>query len=406
MGVNSNSVKPRALNSNVKDMAANKGNHRMLYDNVQLVSDDITAKALAEFSQREGEEFWPLLSNIFDGIRQGLIVADRRGRIVVFNQTAQKIMGYAASDVVGHCLLWDFCENCDKPPVFQQSLLQGRDFPAEEVEMYAKNSNLALGVRVTPLYTQAGELQGAWATIRDLDAWRAEERQQRSLVKMASIGRIISAVAHEINNPLQTVRTSLELGLDPRKNSAKRKEYLHTADQEINRIAKIIGQMRNFYRTNLVEKTSTDVNQTLGDALSLLQKPFQQAQVEITLALQPDLPLVWAIDYQLEQVFLNLLLNALEAMPHGGKLEVESRLAAENLVAVIFTDNAEASASLKIDQLFDPFAGNRSGGLGLGLSVSQEIIAELGGHIEARLCEKTDCGHILTVYLPCQAQYH
>lgn len=362
--------------------------------------DDKTANALFEFGKNEGVDFWPMLRTIFDSLRQGLIVADHAGKIVIFNAAAQKIMGYAAEDVVGHASLWDFCESCEEPPVFQQSLKQGRSFPAEEVEMAVKNSNLAVGVSVTPLYTKTGQLQGAMATIRDLDAWRARQREQKSLARLASIGRIISAIAHEINNPLQAVRTSLELGLDPRKTAARREEYLHTADQEIERIVRVIGQMRNFYRPNPTERTSANIELVVREALFLLEKHFQKAQVEIETYFQPALPPVSAIDYQLKQVFLNLLLNALEAMPNGGKLKVETRLASDNMLAIVFTDDAEPADAIKIEQIFDPFAGNRSDGLGLGLSVSQEIISELGGHIEARLCDKPACGHILTVYLP------
>lgn len=369
----------------------------------QLASEDVAANALFEFAYNERDDFWPMLRTIFDSVNQGIIVANRYGRVTIFNQKAQQIMGYTTEDVVGRCLLWDFCDSCESPPVFQKSLMEGQCFPPTEIEMYTKDSSVALGVRVTPLYNKDNELQGAVATIRDLGAWRARKREQRSLVRMASIGRIVSAIAHEINNPLQTVRTSLELGFDPRKSSERRQEYLRTADQEISRIAKIIGQMRKFYRPSAAEEIESDVNEVINDALYILEENLQKAGVEIQTNLAADLPLVQMVGYQLEQVFLNLLLNALETMPKGGKLRVESYRSDLNTITVSFTDNAELKNDISIEELFDPFAGNRTDGLGLGLSVSQEIIAEVGGRIEAKLTDPSG-GYILTVYLPCQEE--
>jgi PAS domain S-box-containing protein len=352
--------------------------------------------ALQELA-RQNEDIWELLAGVFDNLSQGIILADRNGRVVVFNQAAEKIMGYQAAEVVGRQSLWDFCEECDRPPLFRESLLRGQSFPEEEVEMYAKDNRRGpVGVKVKPLYGQDGVLKGALATLRSLEESRAREREHKSLVRLASIGRIISAIAHEINNPLQTVRTSLELGLDPRKTPDRRQAYLETADQEITRISRVIGQMRDFYRPNPGQKHPTDVNDTLREALALLDKQIEQSGVEVNLELASNLPAVSLIDYQLQQVFLNLILNALEAMPEGGRLFISSQLEGSN-VLVAFHDSAEPLHPHHAANLFDPFAANGRGGeLALGLSVSREIITELGGSIEIQ----SDDGNTLVVRLP------
>lgn len=352
--------------------------------------------ALQELA-RQDEDIWELLAGVFDNLSQGIILADRNGRVVVFNQVAEKIMGYRAAEVVGRQSLWDFCEECDQPPLFRESLLHGQSFPEEEVEMYAKDNRRGpVGVKVTPLYGQDGALKGALATIRSLEEIRAREREHKSLVRLASIGRIISAIAHEINNPLQTVRTSLELGLDPRKTPDRRQAYLETADQEITRISRVIGQMRNFYRPNPGQKQPTAVNDTLREALALLNKPIEQSGVEVSLELASGLPAVSLIDYQLQQVFLNLILNALEAMPEGGQMFISSRLEGSN-VLVAFHDSAKPLHPRHAANLFDPFAAHGRGGeLTLGLLVSREIITELGGSIEIQC----DNGNTFVVRLP------
>lgn len=352
--------------------------------------------ALQELA-RQDEDIWELLAGVFDNLSQGIILADRNGRVVIFNQVAEKIMGYRAAEVVGRQSLWDFCEECDQPPLFRESLLHGRSFPEEEVEMYAKDNRRGpVGVKVTPLYGQDGALKGALATIRSLEEIRAREREHKGLVRLASIGRIISAIAHEINNPLQTVRTSLELGLDPRKTPDRRQAYLETADQEITRISRVLGQMRDFYRPNPGQQQPTAVNETLREALALLNKQIEQSGVEVSLELASGLPAVSLIDYQLQQVFLNLILNALEAMPEGGQMFISSRLEGSN-VLVAFHDSAEPLHPRHAANLFDPFAAHGRGGeLTLGLLVSREIITELGGSIEIQC----DNGNTFVVRLP------
>lgn len=361
------------------------------------VSEPLPLAALQQMAAKDGSRFWYMLAGVFDGLNQGVIVADRSGQVVIFNKIAEQIMGFEAAEVVGHRSLWDFCEECDRPPLFRQSLSHGESFPEEEVEMTGKDTQHgSVGVKVTALYGPDNCLEGALAIIRSLDEIRQHEQEQKSLVRLAAIGRIISAVAHEINNPLQTVRTSLELALDPRKSPERRHEYLRAADQEISRISRIIGQMRSFYRPTPGEKRSTPLNDKLQEAVSLLEKPLREAGVEIELELEASLPSVNLIDYQLEQVFLNLILNAIEAMPEGGRLVIRSYRAELNRIAVSFRDSAANLEQDALERLFDPLESRRNNALGIGLSVSREIISELGGTIEA----SSGKGTTLTVYLP------
>jgi len=351
-------------------------------------------EALQVLAAKEGSHFWEMLTGVFDSLNQAIIIADRNGRVVVFNQVAEQVMGYQASQVVGRSSLWDFCEECDRPPLFRESLSNGHSFPEEEVEMNATQGTV--GVKVTALYGQDGQLEGALAVVRSLDEIRQQEHERKNLVRLAAIGRIIAAVAHEINNPLQTVRTSLELALDPRKSEERRHHYLKAADQEISRIAHVIGQMRSFYRPSPGQKHPTHSNDKLRDAISLLQKPLSEAKVEVELSLDETLPPLNLLDYQLEQVFLNLILSAVEDMPEGGKLLIGSRRSGPKQIAISFTDARSHLGQVQLERLFDPMESRSKLGLGIGLSVSREIITELGGTIEA----SSEGGTTLTVYLP------
>jgi two-component system sensor histidine kinase AtoS len=367
---------------------------RLHFNSIKKTEAEIPLAALQKLAADKGSQFWYFLAEVFDTLHQGVIVADQSGLVVIFNKRAEQIMGYSAAEVLGRSSLWDFCEECDRPPLFRESLSNGQSFPEEEVEMSGRNGTI--GVRVTALYGPDGRLEGALATLRSLDEVRQREKEQKNLVRLAAIGRIISAVAHEINNPLQTVRTSLELALDPRKSTERRRDYLQAADQEISRISRIIGQMRSFYRPTPGEKQATVVNAKLQEAITLLEKPLGEAGVQVEFDLAEHLPEVNLIDYQLEQVFLNLILNALEEMPENSKLYISSRLEETDRIAISFRYKAPQSGRVELDHLFDPLANRRSHALGIGLSVCREIISELGGTIEAT----TNGGLTLTVYLP------
>lgn len=362
------------------------------------VTPNPSLAALSVLAAKENNHFWEMLLEVFDNLNQGIIIADRNGRVIVFNHIAEQIMGYAAHEVVGRSSLWDFCEECDRPPLFRESLSNGHSFPEEEVEMNGVQG--VVGVKVTALYNQAGGLEGALAVIRSLAEIRQQEHERKHLVRLAAIGRIISAVAHEINNPLQTVRTSLELALDPRKSPERRQHYLKTADQEISRIAHIIAQMRSFYRASPGESHPTHLNDKLRDAISLLQKPLSQAGVEVELKLEETLPPLNLLDYQLEQVFLNLILSAIENMPEGGKLRIGSRRSGPGQIAISFSDGRSHLGQDQLERLFDPMESRHNLGLGIGLSVSREIITELGGTIEIEAKASSNGGTTLTVYLP------
>ncbi len=354
---------------------------------------------LKQLAEQGGSGFWEMLGGVFDNLEQGIIIADRSGRVVVFNRLAEQIMGYQANEVVGHRSLWDFCDECDRPPLFRASLSSGNSFPEEEVEMAHKNNESTIvGVKVTALYGQDNRLEGALAVIRSLSEIRERESERKNLVRLAAIGRIISAVAHEINNPLQTVRTSLELALDPRKSAERRRQYLQAADQEINRISQVIGQMRSFYRPTPIEKQPSQLNDRVRSALNLLEKPLREAEVTVLMQLDEALPTVNLIDYQLEQVFLNLILNAIETLPDGGQLTISSQLIEPSRVAISFnTNTSNQHTPQRLEHIFDPLESRRNAGLAIGLSVSREIIHEMGGTVEV----SDVSGLTLTVYLPC-----
>jgi two-component system sensor histidine kinase AtoS len=340
-----------------------------------------TLNSLAKITPATKAQELAMQSEIFDNLDQGIIVTDNSGYITLFNRAAEELTGYEADEVVGQLCLWDFCDACQPSPLFRDNLEKGRSFAAEDVYIASKDDvNIKLGVRVTPLYGNTQALTGALAVIRDVSKKHAIEQNQRAFVRMAAIGRIVSAIAHEINNPLQSIRTILELSKNPKRTIEQRQKYLEAADAEINRIVSIIGQMRSFYRpTPTSAKPLADVNVIVLKTLASLEEVMAESEVQVEARLAPKLTQVRVMDYQLEQIMLNLIIQVLSNTTKGGKLSVTTGRISDSISIILY--NSANSGSEGISSLFEQYL-NIKAGMSLGLSVSKEIIEEVGGKIE------------------------
>ncbi len=220
----------------------------------------------------------------------------------------------------------------------------------------------------------------------DLESFAEEvERSQNQLIqaeKMAAVGRLAASLAHEINNPLQAIQNSLHLALHQGLEEEKRRQFLEMAQQEVTRLVQIVRRMLDFYRPSSAMQP-LDVNRPVEDALAIAGKRLQQARIEIVSRLSSNLPPVRGAPNQLTQVFLNIIINAVEAMPEGGTLWVGSAYHAERRqIVVAFRDSGPGIAPEMREHMFEPFHTSKSTGTGLGLAISYGIIERHGGMIE------------------------
>jgi signal transduction histidine kinase len=221
----------------------------------------------------------------------------------------------------------------------------------------------------------------------ELTAFAEElERSQSQLVqaeKMAAVGRLTASIAHEINNPLQAIQTSLHLTVHPNLDEAGRRRYLGIAQEEMRRLVQIVRRMLDFYRPASSMACALDLNRAVQDALAIANKKLQQAHIQVSVRLAPDLPPVWGSANQLSQVFLNIIINALEAMNDGGKLWVGTAYHAErDQVVAAFRDSGTGITPEVREHFFEPFHTTKTNGTGLGLAISYGIVKRHKGTIE------------------------
>jgi len=216
---------------------------------------------------------------------------------------------------------------------------------------------------------------------------RQLEDSQRALIqaeKMAIAGRLTTSIAHEINNPLQAVQNCLHLAERAQLTGDQRENYLHMAQTEMDRLMKTVQRMLDFYRPSVLDRKPVDLNHLVLKVLSLLEKQLTDQQVTVQRKLSPQLPTVMVVSDQIQQVILNLILNAMEAMINGGIILIETSINPTNPteVEMLFQDNGPGVPPNQRKHLFEPFISTKEGGTGLGLTVSYGIITAHGGSLD------------------------
>jgi signal transduction histidine kinase len=231
----------------------------------------------------------------------------------------------------------------------------------------------------------ATALENSRLYAEQLEYIRQIEASQKALIqaeKMAAAGRLSASIAHEINNPLQAVQNCLHLAGREDLPAEKRKEYFDLARTELERLMVTARRMLDFYRPNASTQTQVNLLDMLEYVLSLMSKQLDEARVNVIKDIRDDLPLITAVGSQIQQVFINLILNAADAMaPEGGDLHITARTW-EDGVELLFQDSGKGISDAEQANIFEPFFSTKDGGTGLGLTVSYNIITAHGGSLD------------------------
>ena len=213
------------------------------------------------------------------------------------------------------------------------------------------------------------------------------EMSQQALIeseKQAAAGRLTAAIAHEINNPLQALQNCLDLSSRKSLPQAERTHYLNMAQSELVRLKTTVQRMLDFYRPGIRDRRSTQVNDQLDRVLALLKPQFDELGIIVHRDLDPQLPQVIVVSNQIQQVFFNLLINAMEAIPEGGEIWVQTRHLGKlkpPAIEILIEDSGPGIPEAQRSNLYKPVESTKEQGTGLGLAVSYGIMTAHGGKI-------------------------
>jgi PAS domain S-box-containing protein len=346
---------------------------------------------------------------LLQNLTTGVVAADADGHITVFNQEAAQIAGLNTNG--GERTIEDL--PAPLRDVIQTTLTSGERQEDREVELRAATGSTFARASSATFHGQGGELLGALMVVTDITALKRLELQIRRSDRLASLGTLSAGMAHEIKNPLVSIKTFAQLLPERYHETDFRETFSGLIVHEIDRIDSLVNQLLRFARPAKPLLRPMHVHEVLEKTFRLVQHRLYQKEIKLTQTLEASLDTIRADSDQMEQVFLNFFLNAMDAMKRGGELTVETEIRRGNsLVTPLLPEDEERREALRISirdtgegikkedigRVFDPFFTTKDFGTGLGLSVVHGIIEEHGGQIEVE--SEVHKGTAFHIFLP------
>ena len=343
--------------------------------------------------------------NIIESLNDGLVVLDLEDRVVRWNAALARLYGVAGAAAVGKPLVTLF-----DAPFTDRFAAERRDRPAGSTlyrvplaSRHAREArDLLINAAQAPLLTPGGDTAGTMILLEDITARVRLEEQLQLSERMASVGLLAAGVAHEVNTPLTGISSYTQMLIESTDPDDARREVLKKIERQVFRATRIVNGLLNLSRPGQSEATGpVDVNGVMNDVLVLVEHQLRTSNIRIRRELSKAPTIAQGVEGKLQQVFLNLILNARDAMPNGGWLSIRSRVEDDRAVIDV-ADTGAGIANADLSRIYDPFFTTKAvgRGTGLGLSIVYSVVQEHRGTIDCR----TDSGGTrFTVTLPAPA---
>jgi PAS domain S-box-containing protein len=355
--------------------------------------------------------------SIIESIGSGLITIDLNERITSFNQSAADMLGYRALEVIGkslHDILSP--EECAK--LLPKTNGRKKSLPSREMEFTRQDKKkIHVGFTVTPRIDHHNRSVGTIISFRDISQIKQMQAEVLRMDRMASLGVLASGIAHEIRNPLagiKTVAQTLEEEIEP---GDHRREYLGRIVRQVNRMDELLRTIFTYARPQPPVRKHTRLEEIIQEVVALMEQRLAKNNITLEQIYAPGLPSIFVDVHQIEQVFINLILNAIDALPTGGRMMIAAcaRQAVLELidrrgrrhpspggpvlyVEVKVSDSGIGISKENLQTIFDPFFTTKAQGSGLGLSIVYRIIEEHRGDIQ--VASEVGKGTTFTLLLP------
>ena len=353
--------------------------------NEELARNFVKLQHAEAESRRERDR----LDLIIENVGHPIVVCDSAGNFILFNRRAELL--FQENPSFSSSAATAVRTNAVKLTSFISTLASASETGRQaEIELIDPEGGRALPMEITAreVLDATGQVTAVVSILHDLTEIRELERRrvEQQLFeseKLAAVGRLAASIAHEVNNPLEAIKNALYL-MQASSEVDSNSRFLEIARKETERVSHIIRQMLGFARRP-GEVDWVDVNQLIEETLVLLEKKMRQLRIRVSKNLDPSLPRIRARADQLRQVFLNLIINAQQAMDGAGEIHVSTsryEQALQPSILVQLSDSGVGIASDDIGRIFDPFFSTGKKGTGLGLWVTQDIVRQHGGRIE------------------------
>lgn len=335
---------------------------------------------------------------ILDSIDEGILAVNEAGRVIIINDAAVHLLGLDNANALGQEFTAVLGEG-ELAEMLWSTLGQEKGLRDQKLSLtLAARGQMELLAGTSVLRDYRGKFLGVALTVRDITEREKLLRIFRRNERLSALGTLVAGVAHEIRNPLTAIRGYVQFWMKKSREQQPSEKSLQTINREINRLNDLVEKLLYFARPGKARMAFHDINQILVRVLTFVQE-INQVSVEVGTHFAAELPPVYCDRDQIERVFNNIVFNACQAMPQGGKLSVESRYEAQaDVVRVAIRDTGEGIPAENLSALFNPFFTTKAKGTGLGLAIAHEIVRTHGGDIEVSSIE--DEGSEFVIILP------
>jgi two-component system, NtrC family, sensor kinase len=341
--------------------------------------------------------------NIIESINVGVLVINLQGRITNWNSALEAIYGLKREEAIGRRITQVF-----QPEMLKalRDLMQRAEWQkGEPVNVYkfrassVDGRDLTLNVSLAALQSKTEEVEGTLVAIEDVTERMKLEEQVQQSDKLSSIGLLAAGVAHEVNTPLTGISSYSQMLMQQVPETDPRHQLLEKIYRQTSRASSIVNNLLNFSRVSDSRFAMIDLNRVLDDTIQLLESQLRNTQIEVVRSYSAELPLVPGNAPKLQQVFMNLILNARDAMSEGGRLDISTE-SDEDSVIIKFRDSGMGIDPEHLTKIYDPFFTTKQigKGTGLGLAVSYGIIKDHSGNIDVE--SKLGEGALFMITLP------
>jgi PAS domain S-box-containing protein len=340
------------------------------------------------------------LESVLDSMSDGIIVCDASNNLTLANKSAERLLPLLGGDTQERPL-WYFVDD-EEIAAFLKNSLEGHDRIVDrEFTLESKGIRRTLALSILPLVS-GGKIRGSLLQAEDVTEKRSREARLRRAESLASLTTVTAGVAHEIKNPLASISIHLQLlrkalGSRPKGESDKIGKYLDVVNEEVERLNRIVVDFLFAVRPIDIEPEDADVNAFIREIMEFLGYELEAAKIQASLSLDESSPRASIDKRFMKQALLNLVKNAIAAMPNGGGLRVSTK-AEGGEVRIAVADSGEGMSEERMAKIFEPYFTTRENGSGLGLTLVFKIVKEHRGEIQ--VSSKVGEGSTFTIQLP------
>ena len=357
--------------------------------------------------QKELIEARNFLESIIDKAGDAISVVDLEGKIIYWNEGAEKIYGYRREEVLGRRPL-DFLFPQDEILKTREEkrfhalmapVWKGEVVSNVEVKRQTKGGrDITVSVTLSPLKDASGKIIGSSRICKDITQMKKAEEKLLLSERLSSMGELIAGVAHEIRNPLAGIKINTQVFARRKDCPAMERQLLDSTLEGIEKIQKIVEDMLDYAKPRAAEYKREELNAIVEKSMDVLHVQLKNAAIAAKFERGKDLPQIKIDRHQIQQVLINIMLNAIHAMDKGGELTVQTFITDGGRVGIEVKDTGVGIPAAHLKKIFDPFFTTKSRGTGLGLSISQKLLENHGAQID--VASEEGKGSVFTIRFP------